>query len=101
MSDQLISINRYKDLIAKGKKLANDDAMANDALHMPVLNTMKTHPELGAGGGSLFMDMVAKVVTGKEEAGRAFDTFVAEWKRRGGDEAIKEATAWYESFNGK
>lgn len=73
--------------------------MPNDAMHMPVLSTLQTHPELGTGAGSLFMDMVAKVVTGKEEADKAFETFTSEWKRRGGNDAIKEATAWYKSFN--
>lgn len=101
LSEPLIEINPYKDLIAKGKKLANDNAMRNDAMHMPILSTMQTHPELGTGAGSLFMDMVAKVVTGKEEADKAFGTFTNEWKRRGGNDAIQEATAWYKSFNGK
>ncbi|MDF2668027.1 MAG: extracellular solute-binding protein family 1 [Paenibacillus sp.] len=101
LSEQLIAINQHKDLIAKGKKLANDNAMSNDSLHMPVLSTLQTHPELAVGGGSLFMDMVAKAVTGKEEVDKAFETFTSEWKRRGGNDAIKEATAWYKSFNGK
>ncbi|MNU05984.1 hypothetical protein D3C72_2509950 [compost metagenome] len=55
----------------------------------------------GTGAGTLFLDMFAKVITGKEELDPAFDKFVSEWKRRGGDEAMKEATAWYNEQNKK
>jgi hypothetical protein len=70
---------------------------------MPTLQSLKTNPELtvGTGAGTLFLDMFAKVITGKEDADSAFDKFVAEWKRRGGDAAIKEATDWYNAFNKK
>jgi hypothetical protein len=47
------------------------------------------------------MDMFAKAITGKEPLDAAFDGFVKEWKRRGGDEAIKEATKWYADFHKK
>ncbi|WNR46837.1 extracellular solute-binding protein [Paenibacillus roseipurpureus] len=67
----------------------------NQALNMPALESIKTKPELGIDAGSLFLDMFAKVVSGKENTDTAFDKFVSDWKKRGGDDAIKEATDWY------
>jgi hypothetical protein len=70
---------------------------------MPKLTAFNTRPELALAfaPGSLFLDMFAKVVTGKEQLDPAFDKFVAEWTRRGGDTAIKEATTWYNNFHKK
>lgn len=83
------------DRVLEAVELAKSSTFTNDGLSMPPIEVLSTHPELGSGEGSMFLDMFAKVVTGAEDADTAFDTFVAEWKRRGGDEAIAEATEWY------
>jgi putative aldouronate transport system substrate-binding protein len=89
--------------LKSGMKIAADAGFKHDSLHMPQLESLNTHPELvpGTGSGTLFLEMFAKVVTGKEELDPAFDKFVAEWKKRGGDAAIKEATNWYNTFHKK
>lgn len=91
------------DVIRAGIRTAADNVVKNDALHMPTLGSFKTHPELtfGTGAGNLFLDMFARVITGKEDIDAGFDRFVSEWRRRGGDEAIKEATDWYNRFHHK
>jgi putative aldouronate transport system substrate-binding protein len=91
------------DKIKAGYDLANKVFVKDDGLYMPKLTAFNTRPELALAfaPGSLFLDMFAKVVTGKEQLDPAFDKFVAEWNRRGGDAAIKEATAWYNDFHKK
>ncbi|MEF3302745.1 hypothetical protein [Paenibacillus sp. GYB003] len=103
MLDKVLDVSPNTEAIKAGIQTAKKNVIKNDALHMPTLNSLKTHPELavGTGAGTLFLDMFAKVVTGKEELDASFDKFVAEWKRRGGDAAIKEATDWYNKFNKK
>ncbi|MBO9605063.1 MAG: extracellular solute-binding protein [Paenibacillaceae bacterium] len=73
------------------------------APYLPKPKAFATNPELvpGLGSGTLFLDMFAKVVLGREPLDSAFDAFVAEWKKRGGNDAIKEATEWYNSFTKK
>jgi putative aldouronate transport system substrate-binding protein len=61
---------------------------------MPALPTLSTRPELNWDG--LWLDFAAKVITGKESVDK-FNDFVADWKKRGGDQLIKEATDWYNS----
>jgi hypothetical protein len=68
-------------------------------MYMPNLEALTTRPELGIGSGTLFLDMFAKVITGKLDLDTGFENFVAEWKKRGGDQAIKEATEWYKKKN--
>jgi putative aldouronate transport system substrate-binding protein len=91
------------DKIKAGYDLANKVFVKDDGLYMPKLTAFNTRPELALAfaPGSLFLDMFAKVVTGKEQLDPAFDKFVAEWTRRGGDTAIKEATTWYNNFHKK
>ncbi|MDF2658883.1 MAG: transporter substrate-binding protein [Paenibacillus sp.] len=103
MLDKVLEVSPNAEAIKAGKLIAEKNVFKNDALHMPSPNSLKTNPELtvGTGAGTLFLDMFAKVVTGKEDADAAFDKFVAEWKRRGGEAAIKEATDWYNSVNKK
>ncbi|GAA3408950.1 extracellular solute-binding protein [Paenibacillus hodogayensis] len=88
-----------QDAFAKAKKSAVKDDTAN----LPTLGLMTQKPELQAATttGTLFMDMFAKALTGKESVDTAFDNFVSEWKKRGGDQLIKEATEWHKSFYGK
>lgn len=87
--------------IKEGYEISKESLIPNEAKFLPRLESMASHPELNIGfaNGSLFLDMFAKVLTGKEDIDSAFDGFVAEWKSRGGDAAIKEATQWYDSFN--
>lgn len=90
-------LNKIKggDKILEAAAIAKESAFKNDGLELPAIDVMSTRPELGFYGGSLFMDMFAKVVSGAEDADKGFDKFVEEWKRRGGDEAIKQATEWF------
>ncbi|MDF2669677.1 MAG: hypothetical protein K0R67_1983, partial [Paenibacillus sp.] len=80
-----------------GIKAADASAIVTPMVNMPTLSPFKTNPELvpGLGAGTLFLDMFAKIITGKEELDKAFDAFVADWTKRGGDKAIVEATEWY------
>ena len=73
-------------------QVAAAEGFDNDALDMPSLPTLKTRPELNFDG--LWLDFAAKVITGKESVDK-FDQFVADWKARGGEQLIKEATEWY------
>ncbi len=87
------------DKILKGYDDAKSVVMKNDAVYMPQIKSMEGRPELNPGFvvGSLFYDWFVKLVVGKEDLDKGFDTFVSEWKKRGGDAAIKEVTDWYNS----
>ncbi|GAA3408115.1 extracellular solute-binding protein [Paenibacillus hodogayensis] len=101
MVPDVLKFTQNGEAITQGIEIAKNAVIQIDNTDMPKLKAFETHPELVPGNGwtigGLFLDMFAKVVTGKEELEPAFDKFVSEWKRRGGDEAIKEATAWYNS----
>jgi putative aldouronate transport system substrate-binding protein len=86
-----------------GIETAKNHSFKNVAIDMPTIEVLKTAPELTPGFvvGGLFLDMFAKVVTGKEDLEPAFNAFVAEWKKRGGDAAIKQATEWYDKTQKK
>ncbi|MBB6734118.1 extracellular solute-binding protein [Cohnella zeiphila] len=101
MSDRVLDVIPNSEAIKGGIETALKDVYPNDGLHMPTLEAFKNRPELvpGTGAGTLFLDMFSKVITGKEPLEPAFDKFVAEWRRRGGDEAIREATDWYRAFH--
>lgn len=103
MMPRVLDVAPSSDILKAGVKTADKNVVKNDALHMPTLESLKTKPELvpGTNAGTLFLDMFAKVVTGKEDADSAFDKFVTEWKRRGGEDIIKEATTWYNGFHKK
>ncbi|MFK7694477.1 extracellular solute-binding protein [Paenibacillus sp. HJGM_3] len=87
------------DKVLKGYDDAKSVVMKNDAVYLPQLKSMDGRPELNPGfvAGSLFYDWFVKLVVGKEDLDKGFDTFVSEWKKRGGEAAIKEATDWYNS----
>jgi putative aldouronate transport system substrate-binding protein len=101
MQPEVVNASPSADVLKAAMKTTSENLIKNDGLHMPALQSIKTHPELvpGTGAGTLFLDMFAKVLTGKEELDPAFDKFVQEWRRRGGDAAIKEATDWYNNFH--
>ncbi|MBO9605097.1 MAG: extracellular solute-binding protein [Paenibacillaceae bacterium] len=96
-ADRVLQLDPNYDTIKKGIQTADASAISTPSINMPVLSPFKTNPELvpGFGAGTLFLDMFAKVVTGKEDLDKAFDAFVADWTKRGGDKAIAEATEWY------
>ncbi|WNQ11142.1 extracellular solute-binding protein [Paenibacillus aurantius] len=85
------------DVILKGYQDAESTIMKNDAMYMPPLKSLDGRPELNPAfvAGSLFYDWFVKLVVGKEDLDKGFDSFVAEWKKRGGEAAIQEATDWY------
>ncbi|MDQ1914146.1 extracellular solute-binding protein [Paenibacillus sp. GD4] len=91
------------DVILKGYEDSKTTIMKNDAVYMPALKSLEGRPELNVGfvAGSLFYDAFVKLVVGKEDLDKGFDAFVAEWKKRGGDAAMKEATEWHNTFNKK
>ncbi|WP_010273447.1 extracellular solute-binding protein [Paenibacillus senegalensis] len=101
MNQSVVDVHPDSEILNQGIAVANDATVANDGIHMPPLESLKTHPELaiGTNSGTLFLDMFAKVVTGNADLDEAFDSFVSEWKRRGGDAAIQEATEWYNEFH--
>lgn len=83
--------------ILAGYKMSDRIMMKNDGLYMPALPTLQKSPELNP-WGQLFYDMFAKIMTGKEKI-ESFDKFVEDWKKRGGNDVIKEATEWYNDFH--
>lgn len=97
MSPLVLEVEPEAAKMKKGVEVAAKSIYPHDDLNMPTLEALKTHPELvpKTKAGTLFLDMFAKVVTGQEELDPAFDKFVKDWKSRGGDAAIKEATDWY------
>ncbi|WP_176706016.1 extracellular solute-binding protein [Paenibacillus hemerocallicola] len=87
-------------VLKRGTDYTAKNMYDDPSINMELPEVLQTKPELGYAGGSLFMDMFSRVVTGKEQPDAAFDKFVADWKKRGGDEAVKQATEWYNK-NGK
>ncbi|SDC94982.1 putative aldouronate transport system substrate-binding protein [Paenibacillus sp. UNCCL117] len=105
MNPDVLKFSPDAAMLTKGIEVAKNALIKHDGLNMPAPKAFETNPELAPGNGysvgGLFLDMFAKVVTGKEELDPAFDAFVKEWKRRGGEEAIKQATDWYNKNKGK
>ncbi|MGO4544160.1 extracellular solute-binding protein [Paenibacillus sp. 2TAB23] len=83
--------------IIAGYKLSADIAMPHDSLYMPPLVTFQNNPEIST-WGTMFVEMFSKIMTGSQPID-AFDKFVADWNKRGGDKAIDEATQWYNAFH--
>ncbi|WP_201318003.1 extracellular solute-binding protein [Paenibacillus sp. EPM92] len=73
-------------------KIAAAEGRVNDGLDMPIPPTLASKPELQFTG--LWMETAAKIVTGRDPLD-SFDKFVEDWKKRGGDKVIQEATEWY------
>ena len=70
------------------------EGIANPGYDFEVPKTLIDRPELKPPTGSLFLDHALLVILGKEPLD-SYDQFVQEWRRRGGDQAIAEATEWY------
>ncbi|KQX48869.1 extracellular solute-binding protein [Paenibacillus sp. Root444D2] len=83
------------ELIKKGMTYIDKNLFDLPSLNMPPLESIKTKPELNYIQSSLFLDTVIKIMTGKLDPDKGFDDFVLDWKKRGGDAAIKEANDWY------
>ncbi|KQX48828.1 extracellular solute-binding protein [Paenibacillus sp. Root444D2] len=102
MSPLIIEKNKNAAMLKKGIQLTQTNTMPDDGEFMLLLDAYKAHPELSPLlTGSLFLDMFSKVVTGKQPIDSAFDKFVSDWKSRGGNDAMKQATDWYNSVNKK
>jgi putative aldouronate transport system substrate-binding protein len=97
LSPLLVQTSKNVDKVDRAIRLARTNTIPNENLYMQMPEAMRTNPELGFQENSLFMDMFAKVVLGKEPIESAFNNFVAEWKSKGGQLAINEATAWYKN----
>lgn len=82
------------ELISAALDVANAEGRKNDGIDMPLPPTMQSHPELAKNG--LWMETAAKIIIGTESVDY-FDKFVEDWKKRGGDQIIQEATKWYDS----
>ncbi|WP_127581776.1 extracellular solute-binding protein [Paenibacillus koleovorans] len=95
----VLAIDPNAELLKKGLQAAQNSIFQTDGLYKPNLQALKTHPELGSGAGTLFLDMFAKIVTGRADLDECFEQFVKDWNSRGGEAAIREATKWYKAFH--
>nr|WP_150960378.1 extracellular solute-binding protein [Aneurinibacillus sp. XH2] len=91
-NEEFMSGRNLGQLIVDAMAIANNEGRINDGLDIPAMPTLQTRPELAYDG--LWMQFAAKVIT-EEESIDGFDQFVEDWKKRGGNEWIKEATQWY------
>ncbi|MBD2843832.1 extracellular solute-binding protein [Paenibacillus sp. IB182496] len=101
---KMVELSPQADALKAGFDIAERNTFMNEAMYMPQPEAFETRPELipnFAGGGTMLLDMFAKVVTGREEVDAGFESFVQEWRSRGGDEAIAEATQWHRAFYGE
>lgn len=90
------------DKVIEGYQTSDLTPVEHDSMYMPQLPIFSERPELlpGFATGNMFTDMWAKVVVGEESLDAAFDAFVANWYSRGGEQAIEQATEWYNDFHG-
>jgi len=78
--------------VATALEIATGEGRINDGMDMPIPPTLTSRPELQFTG--LWMETAAKIITGRDSLD-SFDKFVEDWKKRGGDQVIQEATDWY------
>ncbi|WP_282936265.1 extracellular solute-binding protein [Paenibacillus sp. RC67] len=97
-NEEFMKGRKDSELILNGLKVANSEGRKSDGLGMPLPQTMQSKPELAKNG--LWMETAAKIITGQEPID-SFDKFIEDWKKRGGDQIIKEATDWYNAQNKK
>lgn len=102
-SESVIAMQPDSDVLMAGYKLSEETTITNDALYLSKLDAFDGRPELSVGfsPGNLFYDTFVKIVMGREPLDSGFDNFVKEWKSRGGEAAIQEATEWYNEFHKK
>ncbi|NHN35196.1 extracellular solute-binding protein [Paenibacillus agricola] len=92
LNKEFMQLRPFGDLVMQAMEIATKEGRKNDAEGMPYLPAMQKNPDLYYKG--LFIEFAAKVMTGKEPV-ENFDKFVEDFKKRGGDELIKEGTEWY------
>ncbi len=93
-NEEFLSNRPHGDLIKQAIEVSKNEGRENDGLGMSNPKTLLERPELQKDG--LWVEFAAKVITGKESLDN-FDNFVADWKKRGGDQVINEATEWHKS----
>ncbi|KGX84567.1 extracellular solute-binding protein [Pontibacillus marinus] len=91
-NEEFVKNKPHGELIYNSLQVADNEGFVDDGADMPPMPTLKARPELAYDG--LWLEFAAKVVTGKESADK-FDDFVEQWKDRGGQKLIEEATDWY------
>ena len=99
MTPMLVSMNPMGPYMTDAAEAAANSFFPNPGMHLPLQEAQKLRPELSDNAGSLFLDMFAKVVTGREPLDAAWNTYVADWYRRGGADLVEQATAWHADFN--
>ncbi len=92
--EQFILGRNMGDVILEGIQVAAQGGLIDDGQDIPTLPTVQARPELMWNG--LWLEFAAKVITGAESLDK-FDAFVADWRNRGGDKWIEEATEWYKT----
>jgi putative aldouronate transport system substrate-binding protein len=98
---EVIKLSPIAEQLQRGFEISEKFKIVTDSTLMPVPEAFKTRPELlpnFKGGATLLLDMFAKVITSDVDIDAEFDKFVQEWRSRGGDEAIKQATEWHNKF---
>lgn len=103
-NDDQVKLSPIAEPLLRGFEISEKYKIEAESMYLPMLEAFKTRPELlpnFGNGDTLLMDMFAKVITSDLDIDDEFDKFVKEWRNRGGDEAIKEATQWYKQFYGK
>ena len=95
MNPLILGLYPNGDTIRRAIAAAEQSTFEHASKNMPVFDAVKENPSLLSGAGSLFLDMAAKVITGKADSSVAFAAFVAEWKRRGGDAWTEQVNSWY------
>ncbi|MNG19800.1 hypothetical protein D3C85_1364520 [compost metagenome] len=68
------------------------EGITNPTAGMPPSETLTKNADLGYKGS--FQEAAAKIILGEKPLDY-FDEYVANWKKQGGDKAIKELTDWY------
>ncbi len=101
MKPKLLDYLPDSEMLKTGIEVATYEVTKRGDLHMPDLKALEAHPELNPDmePESLFLEMFAKILVKNAPLDETFDKFVADWKKRGGDAAIKEATEWYRAFH--
>lgn len=79
----------------EGNRIANQEGIPNLAVGMPQPEALISNPDLGY-GGILFQETASKIIIGDLPI-EAFDDFVEQYRKQGGDQLIKEVTEWYNS----
>ncbi|WP_168119562.1 extracellular solute-binding protein [Paenibacillus sp. HB172176] len=77
----------------EANRIAKDEGIPNPTVGMPQPKALADNPDLQF-DGTLFQETAAKIIIGEKPLD-AFDDFVKEYRKQGGDQLIKEVTEWY------